>query len=170
MRQTTIKLLSIYGAVTGAVIILSVIATIELDVAYQWLGYLIMLIAFSAIVVATKQYRDEMSDGSLRFGTGFLIGLGITSVASVVYVLGWETYLFFFGDDFWAMFSDFQGYGQGGLSEAELTALTAETNALRQQYENPLFRIPVTFLEVFPVGVIVSLICAAILRKPAGDR
>jgi hypothetical protein len=35
----------------------------------------------------------------------------------------------------------------------------------RQQYANPLFRLPVTFIEIFPVGLVVSLISAALLRN-----
>jgi hypothetical protein len=33
-------------------------------------------------------------------------------------------------------------------------------------YANPLFRIPMVFLEIFPVGFIVALISAALLRNP----
>ncbi len=36
----------------------------------------------------------------------------------------------------------------------------------KAQYANPLFRLPMTFIEIFPVGVLVSLISAAILRNP----
>ena len=34
------------------------------------------------------------------------------------------------------------------------------------QYANPLFRLPMTFIEIFPVGVLVSLFAAALLRNP----
>lgn len=36
----------------------------------------------------------------------------------------------------------------------------------RTQYANPLFRMPMTFTEIFPVDVLVSRISAALLRKP----
>lgn len=167
MRQITIKLLLVYGVATGAVIILSIIATIEFEVAFQWLGYLIMLIALSAIGVATRQYREQAPNGSLSFRSGLLIGLGITSIASVVYVFGWEAYLLVFGDEFWGSFSEtlITSQGEVALSEAELIGMAADANALQEQYRNPLFRIPVTFLEVFPVGVVVSLVSAAISRR-----
>jgi hypothetical protein len=44
--------------------------------------------------------------------------------------------------------------------------MRAEMDAFRVQYANPLFRLPMTFAEIFPVGVLVSLISAAILRNP----
>jgi hypothetical protein len=38
--------------------------------------------------------------------------------------------------------------------------------SMRASYANPLFRIPMVFLEIFPVGLIVALISAALLRNP----
>lgn len=36
----------------------------------------------------------------------------------------------------------------------------------KNQYTHPLFRMPMTFTEIFPVSVLVSRISAALLRKP----
>jgi hypothetical protein len=33
------------------------------------------------------------------------------------------------------------------------------------QYADPLYRLPMTFIEIFPIGVLVSLIAAALLRN-----
>jgi hypothetical protein len=35
----------------------------------------------------------------------------------------------------------------------------------REQYSNPFFRMPITFIEIFPVGILVSLISALLLRN-----
>ena len=32
-------------------------------------------------------------------------------------------------------------------------------------YANPLFRLPITFVEMFPIGVLISLVSAAVLRN-----
>jgi hypothetical protein len=37
----------------------------------------------------------------------------------------------------------------------------------KKWYANPLFNIGMTFLEIFPVGLIVTLVSAAILRRKA---
>jgi hypothetical protein len=37
---------------------------------------------------------------------------------------------------------------------------------MRTQYANPLFRVPMTFLEIFPVGLLVALVSALLLRNP----
>ena len=42
----------------------------------------------------------------------------------------------------------------------------ADAEAFAVMYRNPLYRMPMTFVEMFPVGVLVSLITAAVLRNP----
>jgi hypothetical protein len=34
-----------------------------------------------------------------------------------------------------------------------------------KSYEDPLYRIPLTYMEILPVGLLISLICALILKK-----
>ena len=36
---------------------------------------------------------------------------------------------------------------------------------LREQYANPVFRLPITFLEIFPVGLLITLVSAGLLRN-----
>lgn len=56
-------------------------------------------------------------------------------------------------------------YGQDA-SAAALTEEMAKLESMRVNYANPLFRIPMTFLEIFPVGLLVSLVSALLLRNP----
>lgn len=160
------KLVLVYGVISGLVIIVINTLSLELGLGQVWLGFLVMFIAFSLIFVAVKQYRDQTLGGVIRFSTGFLVGLGITMVASLVYVLVWELYLaltdYAFIDTYIA--SILESRQTAGASQAELAATIAETETIRQQYSNPLFRLPMTFVEIFPVGVLISLISAFILR------
>ena len=160
------KLVLVYGVISGLVIIVINTLSLELGIGQAWLGFLVMFIAFSSIFVAVKQHRDQTLGGVIRFSTGFLVGLGITMVASLVYVLVWELYLaltdYAFIDAYIA--SVVESRQTGGASQAELAATIAEAETIRQQYSNPLFRLPMTFVEVFPVGVLISLISAFILR------
>ena len=52
-----------------------------------------------------------------------------------------------------------------GLSGEELAKLRAEMEAFKVQYANPLYRLPMTFIEIFPIGVLVSLVSAGLLRN-----
>lgn len=133
----------------------------------QWTGYLIMIVALSLIFIGIKRYRDRQLGGVIRFGTAFLLGLGITAVASVIYVAAWEVNLkltdYAFAEDYSR--SVIAGLEAEGVSGAELEAETAKMERFKEQYRNPLFRLPVTFLEIFPVGLLIALISAAVLRN-----
>lgn len=170
------RIILVYGAIAGLVIIGSIILTmmftdgVHTSSASMWLGYLVMLIALSSIFVAIKRYRDRQLGGVIRFGTATLLGLGIALVAGVVYVAVWEVYLVM------TDYAFINTYVEGiiaarqaeGMSGAELDALVANMETLRRQYANPWFRLPMTFVEIFPVGLLVTLVSAAILRNSKG--
>ena len=52
-----------------------------------------------------------------------------------------------------------------GASAAEIAAMEKEMATFKENYKNPLFNVGMTFLEVFPVGLIMTLVSAAILRR-----
>jgi hypothetical protein len=132
------------------------------------IGYTTMLIALSLVFVGTKRQRDDAGGGVIGFWPAFGLGLGISAVAGIFYVLAWEL----------AQATTASGFIQSytaaliaekkaaGASAAELARYTAEMKAFEAEYANPLFRLPMTFAEIFPVGVLVSLVSAGLLRNP----
>lgn len=131
------------------------------------IGYTIMLVAFSMVFVGVKRYRDEDLGGVVRFWPALLLGLGISLVASVFYVLAWEAALAVTGIDFAGAYgrSVVEAAHAEGRSPAEIARLGAEMAQFRVQYADPLFRLPMTFTEILPVGVLVSLVSAGLLRN-----
>lgn len=176
--QTTMtKTMLLYGGASGAVTIGSAIVALNLAsgesthwAGLEWLGYLTMILALSVIFVGVKRYRDRELGGVIRFGHAFLLGLGISVVAGLVYVVAWEINLaltdYAFMEQYTA--SMIEAEKAAGISEADLEVLTAEMDQMVESYKNPLFRIPITFSEIFPVGLLVSLIAAAVLRTRGG--
>jgi len=131
------------------------------------IGYTIMLIALSAVFVAIKRYRDVDRGGVIGFWVGFGMGLGISVVAGVFYVLAWEAVLAVTHMDFAGEYAGIvieQEKAKGASAEA-LAQLTAQMTQFKTDYANPLYRLPMTFTEIFPVGVLVSLISAGLLRN-----
>ena len=130
-------------------------------------GYLIMLLALSLIFFGVKRLRDRELGGAIRFVPALLAGLGISAVAGVVYVIGWEITLavtdFAFIDSYSA--AAVEAARAKGASAADIETVIAQMEEFRRQYANPLFRLPMTFVEIFPVGVLISLISAALLRN-----
>ena len=160
-----------YGLISGLVVIALMIGTIVVgDGAYSsvWLGYLIMLVALSSILVGVKQHRDQALGGVIGFRTALLTGLGIAAVASLAYVAVWELYLavthYAFMDQYAAQ--TLEAKRAAGVTGAAYEKVAAEMETMRRQYANPLFRLPMTFIEIFPVGLLIALVTAALLRNP----
>ncbi|WP_373489100.1 DUF4199 domain-containing protein [Blastomonas sp.] len=160
-----------YGTAAGGLVVAGIIIGLALGTdggsGGLMIGYLIMLVAFSLIFVAVKRYRDVEQGGVIRFSTAFGLGMGIAGVASAVYVIGWEGYLwssnYTFIDDYAQ--ATLAAKTSEGASASEIAALTQSLNDMRSLYDQPLLRMGVTFLEILPVGLVVSLIAAALLRN-----
>jgi hypothetical protein len=162
-----------YGLLSGFVIIATIGAGLALAgqgsfFSSEWFGYLIMLVALTFIFVGVKRYRDVDRGGVIKFGPAFLMGLGIAAVAGLAYVVVWEIYLamtdYAFMDQYIA--SIVRARQAAGVAPAEIAREVAGMEWMRVQYANPLFRVPMTFLEIFPVGLLVALVSAALLRNP----
>jgi hypothetical protein len=132
------------------------------------IGYALMLMALSLVFVAIKRQRDEQGGGVIKFWPALGLGLGISAVAGIVYVIAWESVCALTGMDFGTTYADMLIDEQRakGVSGEALARFVAEMEAFKLQYADPLFRLPMTFLEIFPVGVLVSLVSAALLRNP----
>ena len=131
------------------------------------IGYTTMLLAFSTIFLAVKRFRDVEGGGVITFWTALGIGLGISAIAGLIYCLAWEAAMAVSGADFAGDYARLMIEQQraAGMRGDQLARYAAEMERYRIQYANPLFRVPITFFEIFPVGLIVSLIAAALLRN-----
>ena len=138
-------------------------------------GYLTMIVALTAVFLGVKHYRDKWLGGSVRFLPALGVGLGISAVASTFYVIGWEVCMAYSSFDFVAFYKAFMIESAQAKSgtPAELQQAIADAESFAKNYVNPLYRMPFTFIEIFPVGVLISLISALVLRNsrvlPARD-
>lgn len=162
-----------YGIIAGAVVIGIAILTTNMTgdsthiASLEWLGYLVMLLALSLIFVGIKRYRDQHGGGVISFWKALGVGLGISAVAGVIYVAAWEVNLaatdYRFIDDYNR--SVLEQKRESGATEAEMAAAVADAEKMKSNYQNPFLRVPMTFAEIFPVGLLISLISAGLLRR-----
>ena len=168
-----IRLIALYGSIAGLIVAIPMVwmmMTLTPESAPDYgvvYGYLTMIVALSAVFLGIKHYRDRVLGGAIRFGTALLVGLGISAVASLCYVIGWEISLAFSGFDFVGSYSKHivEAAREKGASPAELQKAMEDAESFVRIYANPLYRMSVTFVEMFPVGVLISLISAALLRN-----
>jgi hypothetical protein len=132
------------------------------------IGYATMLVALSAVFVGIKRHRDVDRGGVIGFWPALGVGLGISAIAGLFYVAAWEavqamTHMDFATDYARAIIASETAKG---ASPEALAQLGKEMAEFKVQYADPMFRLPMTFAEIFPVGVLVSLVSAGLLRSP----
>ncbi|SDD31651.1 Protein of unknown function [Mucilaginibacter pineti] len=133
----------------------------------MYVGYASMIIAFSMIFVAVKNYRDKYNGGMVSFGKALLIGLYVTLIASTVYVVAWLIDYHFFVPDFMDKYAEhvIQATKTSGASAQEVAKQVKEMGAYKEMYKNPVFIILLTYMEILPVGLVITLITALILKR-----
>ena len=167
------RMIFVYGGIAGFIVFVSFLLSSALNAderslrVAELLGYLVMIVALSMIFLGIKRYRDEVLGGVIKFGTAFKLGLGITLVASVIYVAGWEVNLLINDYDFVGEYTErlIEEKKAEGISEAELRAEVAKMEEMKAMYANPLYRLPWTFIEIFPVGLLITLLSSLLLRN-----
>lgn len=174
------KIVIVCGLIAGLIVTAMLVTTMIMSKASgkiegsMLLGYATMILAFSLIFVGIKNYRDKYNQGIIRFGKAFRIGLYITLIASTIYVIAWLITYFFFIPEFGEKYTA-QMLGElraGGASQQELDSKAKEMAQFNQWYKNPLFNALITYTEILPVGLIISLISALVLKrktKPGAD-
>lgn len=162
-----------YGTIAG-LIVGSILAALTIATAGHApgpysiaIGYLTMLIALSTIFVAIKRRRDVDGGGVIRFWPALGLGIGISVIAGLFYVAAWEASVAVTGMDFGHEYAQalIAQEKAKGVSGAALAKFAAEMRAFEAQYADPLWRLPMVFAEIFPVGVLVSLVSAGLLAN-----
>jgi hypothetical protein len=168
------KIILTYGLIAGLICVAMFCITIPLQengtMAVEngmFIGYASMVIAFSMIFFGIKNYRDNHQQGIITFGGAFKVGILIALVASLVYAIGWEAYYAFRGDEFNEFWTACQidALKKEGASEAALASKKAELEGWMEYYKIFPIRFGMTLMEILPVGLIVTLITAAILKR-----
>lgn len=131
------------------------------------LGYLSMLIALSTVYFGVRNYRDQHLGGVISFKDAFLNGMIIVLIASVIYVTNWMIYYPNFMPDFADQYAagQIESFKEAGLSGDELQVKITEVEEFNEIYKNPFVMAGMTFLEVFPVGLIIAVISAFFLKR-----
>lgn len=131
------------------------------------IGYASMLIAFSLVFVGIRNYRDKYNEGVISFGKAFKTGILIVLIASTIYVAAWLIDYFFFMPDFLDKYSahTLDQLKAGGASPAEIEQQTKEMADFARMYKNPFFNAMMTYMEILPVGLLVTLTSSLILKR-----
>jgi Protein of unknown function (DUF4199) len=170
MRRTVLTFGFISGVVSSVMMLLTVpfIDTIGFDHG-EILGYTLIIASLLPVYFGIRSYRDNVAGGSVSFGRAFLIGLLIAAISSACYVITWEFVYFKLRPDFGEKFSAYaiERVRASGGSPQAIEDTTHQMQKMKEMLDRPLINAALTFVEPFPIGVIVSAISAAVLKRRA---
>jgi hypothetical protein len=159
----------VFGVIAGVIMTAMIMfSTVRGYLSQNWdygvvIGYTSMVLAFSLIFVGVRNYRDKFNEGAISFGKAFRIGLYITLIASTMYVIAWLICYYLFIPDFMDRYAEYMLSQSAGTEEA--SKKMQEIESWRELYKSPVWVILLTYMEILPVGLIISLICALILKR-----
>lgn len=161
----------IFGTIMGAIICTNMVYMVSLCYSNpdmepnDVLGYAAMVIVFSLTFFAIRNYRNNSLNGIISFGHAFKTGAITVLLASTLYVVVWLFYYYLFVPDFIDKYTAFELKRATRAGVTDLTEKTAEMAKLKDMYQNPLLVVLITYMEVLPVGLVVALVSAAVLKK-----
>lgn len=166
------KIVLTFGLLSGAVAAVMMFLTlpfaerIGFDRAV-YVGYTTIVISMLFVYFGVRSYRDNVLGGRMNFGKAFTAGMLITIISSACYVAAWLVMYYGFMPDFANQYADYlvEQARTPGASQADIDAAIKQGEQARQWLANPLINAAVSFTEPLPVGVIVTLISAAVLKK-----
>jgi hypothetical protein len=168
MKKTILTFGLISGAVISGLMTIAMVFSDKLGYDHSLVvGYTSMVLSFLLVFFGVRAYRDHEGQGAITFGRAFGLGMGIMLISCICYVATWEILYHFFMPDY------FDKYGahvleQARAAGADAATLAAKAEKLRQakaMYANPFINAAMTFIEPFPVGLLITVISAVILRK-----
>ncbi len=167
------KIVLIFGLISGAIagglmwILMGTVNTgsIDFDNGMIW-GYATMIIALSLVFFGIKSYRDNHG-GKISFVKGLQVGILISLISAVCYAAAWELYYPRIGDEFMQKYTTYylDKMKKEGASDAEIEKARTESEQFMEMYKNIFVRFAMSLMEILPVGVIVTLLSALLLRR-----
>lgn len=135
-------------------------------------GYIFMVAAFSTIFFGIREMRDKLSGGVISFNKAFRTGLLITIIGTACYVITWMVYFNFIDNTFVERYSAFfiENVKESGKPAADIEKEIAAFKENMASYKSPWVMAMFTFLEVFPIGLIISILCAVMMKRSETEK
>jgi len=153
-----------YGAITALVsIAYSLILYITGQTLNQTLGTLSIVIFAACIYIFTKQYRDNVQNGTLTYGEGFQIGLLTGIFASII--ISFFVYIEVIFIDPTIIDKQLEIAQENMLKRGIPEEQMEQAIEITKKFMTPVWMAVLSILQLTFFSTIISLITAAILKK-----
>ncbi|MBV9493409.1 MAG: DUF4199 domain-containing protein [Acidobacteria bacterium] len=173
MKKTVLVFGILSGIVASVMMLLTMPfinnGTINLDNGLV-VGYTSIFLSLVLVFFGIRSYRENHG-GSISFGRGFAVGILITLISSLFYVATWQVMYYRFMPDFGDKYAAHMLAKEKakGATPAQLAEKQKEMEQMKGLMANPVTNSMMTFIEPFPVGLVMTLVSAGILcrKQPA---
>jgi hypothetical protein len=166
------KIVLTFGCLSGAVSAAMMFATLPFidRIGFDTgaiVGYTGIVLSFLFVFFGVRAYRERLGGAPLTFGRAFGVGILITLISCVFYVVAWEIVYFNFLPDFADTYSShvLDQLRASGAAQAVIEAKTQEMADFKAMYDYLPFNVAITFIEPFPIGLLMTVISALALRR-----
>lgn len=166
------KIVLTFGLISGAISSLMIVVTVAFGDKIGFdrgavIGYTSIVLSFLMVFFGIRTYRDNIGDGEITFLKAFAVGLSITLISCIFYVVTWEVIYYNFIPGFWDAYGAHlvEKLTASGASPAAIQAKLEQVKKYKELYRNPLFNAALTFIDPFPIGLGMTLISALVLRR-----
>ena len=169
MNKTILKYGLISGAIASALMLISALYYHQTSNFKngEVFGYAGILLSMLFVYFGTRAYRDRQEGGKMSFLKAFEVSLLITLISCLCYVVTWMFVYEFIMPDFMDKFADHmvEQMKVSGAGEEQIRQEMAKMEEYKAMYRSPLKRFALTFIEPFPVGLLVSIVSSIVLRR-----
>ena len=166
-----------YGLISGAIFVAMMVTTMPFvdRIGFEngeIIGYTTLVVAFLFVFFGIRSYREAVGNGYITFGRAFKVGILITVISCLCYVITWEIIYFNFTPDYGDKYTQYliEKSRAAGASPEQIAREVAKMERFKALYQNPFYNFLITFFaEVFPAGLLLTVISALILRKRPKD-
>lgn len=167
------KIVLTFGLISGAISSALMMGTVRFidQIGFDRgviVGYTSIVMGFLLVFFGVRSYRENVGHGYISFGRAFQVGILIALISSLIYVAAWEVVFQNWLYDFPEKYTSYviEKARASGTSAEEIARQTEEMNSMWASYKsNFLVRAAFTFVEPFPVGLLITLISALILKR-----
>ena len=166
------KIIVTFGLISGAISSLMMIALVTFGDRIGFdRGAIIsntsIVLSFLMVFFGIQTYRDNIGNGQITFLKAFAVGLSITLISCVFYVATWEVIYYNFLPGFWDAYGAHlvQKLTASGASPAAVQAKLEQVRKYKELYKNPFFNAVLTFIHPLPIGLVITLFSALVLRR-----
>jgi small-conductance mechanosensitive channel len=168
MKKTVLT----FGFISGAITSLMMVATVPFadQIGFDKgavIGYTSIVLSFLMVFFGIRSYRDNVGNGRITFAKAFSVGILITLISCLCYVVTWQILYYHFLHSFMDKYGAYviEKARASGATPAALQTQLEQVKKYKELEDNPLTNAAVTFIEPFPIGLVITLISAAVLKK-----